>query len=117
MSFRPNMTAQIMRKQAKRDIHGREQFDPMVPVPIALVRLSEMVEESSVRADQTASRGSADQEVLQAKFLVSPHLAVSKGDVFIISGRNVEVAAIHPRVDIFGKPHHQEVGGNIKGDL
>lgn len=117
MSFRPNTIGSLLRKNPKRDIHGRESFVAPVPLPCSIVKLAENVEESSVRADSTASRGSAEQEVLQAKILIPLHIAVKKGDVIKVLGRNVEIASIQPRNDVFGRPHHQEIGGNIKGDL
>jgi hypothetical protein len=115
--FRPNTVAYLQRKNAKRDIHGKESYLAPVPLPCALVSLTDRVVESSVRADSTASRGAAEQEVLQAKILIPIHVAVKKGDVIKIAGRLVEIASIQPRNDVFGRPHHQEIGGNIKGDM
>jgi hypothetical protein len=82
-----------------------------------VVTLADRVIESSVRADSSASRGSAEQEVLQAKLLIPAHVAVKKGDVIRILGREVEIASIHLRLDVFGQSNHQEIGGNIKGDM
>jgi hypothetical protein len=55
--------------------------------------------------------------VLGAKLLVRPGIKISKGDVIEVRGRQVEVASVHQRFDILGKHDHNEVGGNIKGDL
>lgn len=115
--FRPNTVAQLLRKDAKRNIHGKESYQSPVPLPCAVVKLTEGVVESSVRADSTASRGAAEQEVLQAKILIPVHVAVKRGDVIRVQGRLVEIASIQPRDDVFGRPHHQEIGGNVKGDL
>jgi len=115
--FIPNTDAKLLRKAAKRDIHGRESFAPGVPIRVSVVSLAEAVIESSVRADSTASRGAADQLVLQAKILVPPHIKVVKGDVIEVVGRLVEVASVQPRIDVLGKHDHNEVGGNIKGDI
>jgi hypothetical protein len=117
MSFRPNTTGLLLRKQAKRNIHGKEFFDAPQPVAIAIVHLADKVEETSVRADSSASRGSGEQDTLQAKILVGPAVLVSEGDVIKVAGRIVEVASIHQRFDVFGRHHHNELGGNIKGDI
>ena len=117
MSFRPNTNGLLLRKLPKRDIHGRESFSPPNPVAISIVHLADKVEESSVRADSSASRGSAEQETLQAKILIGVNVLISKGDVIQVYGRNVEIESIHLRLDVFGRPHHQELGGNIKGNL
>lgn len=115
--FIPNTSAKLLRKAAKRDIHGRESFAPAVPIRISIVSLADSVETSSVRADSTASRGAADQEVLGAKLLVPAHVKLKNGDVIEVLGRQVEIASVQPRVDVLGKLDHQEVGGNLKGDM
>jgi hypothetical protein len=115
--FRPNVIASLLRKDAKRNIHGKETYQAGVSLPCAIVRLSENVTESSVRADSTASRGSAEEEVLQAKILIPATVAVKKGDVIKILDRLVEITSIQPRLNICGILDHQEIGGNIKGDL
>lgn len=117
MAFRPNIAATLSRKLPKRDIHGRESFDVPQPVMIAVVRLGEKVEESSVRADSSASRGSADQETLQAKLLIGPAVKISKGDVIAVQGRLVEIEGIADRLDLFGQLDHRELMGNLKGDM
>jgi hypothetical protein len=115
--FIPNTNAVLLRKAAKRDIHGRESYGPAIPIRVSVVSLAEAVVESSVRADSTASRGAADQAVLQAKLLVLPDILLGRGDVIQVLGRNVEIASIQPRVDVLGSHDHNEVGGNIKGDM
>lgn len=115
--FRPNTTGMLLRKMPKRDIHGKEFFDVPQPVAISIVHLADKVEETSVRADSSASRGAGQQETLQAKILIGPAVRVSKGDVLLILDRRIEIASVHQRLDVFGHPHHNELGGNIKGDL
>jgi hypothetical protein len=115
--FIPNQTAILLRKLAKRDIHGRENFMPGVPIRCSVVSLTDRVVTTSVRADSTASRAAADEEVLQAKLMVQVHVTIKKGDVLHIAGRRIEVAGIHQRFDILGKHDHNEVIGDIKGDL
>lgn len=115
--FRPNTICHILRKNAKRDIHGKESFQDPVMAPCAIVHLAHAVEPTSIRADSSASRGSADQETLAAKILFPPHIRLVKGDVIRAQGFLVEVVSIQPRLDIFGKVEHLEVGGDIKGDM
>lgn len=114
--FRPNTTATLLRKTG-RDIHGREKFGAPVPLPCAVVSLAEKVVQSSVRADSSGSRGSAEIETLQGNILIPPTVTITEGDVIKILGRIMEVDSIEPRNDVFGRLHHQEVRGNIKGDL
>lgn len=117
MALVGNHPARIMRKMAKRDIHGREIYGPSEPVRVSIVHLRDIVEETSVRADSSASRGASQQGTLQAKLLVAPTLKVSRGDVIEVRGRLVEVESVHDRIDIFGRLNHLEIGGNLKGNI
>lgn len=117
MAFIPNQAGVHLRKLPRRDIHGREVFAPGEPIAMSIVRLAEIVEETSVRADSSASRGAADMDILQAKLLVGPLVKIKKGDVIQFRGRLIEIESVHERLDVLGRPHHQEVGGNIKGDM
>lgn len=117
MSFRPNHTGVLFRKSSRRDIHGRENYEPGKPIAISIVHLADKVEQTSVRADSSASRGAADMEVLQAKLLIGPTVKIARGDVIKTRGRLVEIESIHDRIDVCGRPHHQELGGNLKGDM
>lgn len=110
-----NKQGTIERKQARRDVHGREFFDDPVVIELSVIKLKQFVETSSVRADQTASRGSADQTVMDAMLLVAPTLAITAGDVIEVDGYRIEVSGIHPRYDVLGNFEHKEITGNIKG--
>jgi len=117
MSFRPNTAGILMRKLPRRDIHGREIFAPGEPVSISIVHLADQVVETSVRADSSATRGAADMNALQAKILIGPLVKISRGDVLVVRGRHIEVESVHDRLDVMGRAHHQEIGGNLKGDI
>jgi hypothetical protein len=114
--FIPNQTATLLRKTG-RNIHGRENFAEGVPMPCSIVSLTARTVTTSVRADSTASRAAADEEVLQAKILVPVHVSIKKGDVVLIAGNRVEVSGIHPRFNVLGRHDHNEVLGDSKGDL
>lgn len=115
--FIPNTDAHLLRKAARRDIHGHETYAAPQPIRCAVVNLSEGVVTSSVRADSAASRGAADETILAAKILLPPHVKTVLGDVIRVRGYLVEIASIQPRTDVLGKLDHFEIGGNIKGDM
>lgn len=115
--FIPNQTGQVHRKQSKRNAFGKAILNPPVPIQLSVVKLGERVIPSSVRADQSATRGAAEIETLDAKLLLPPYVQVSAGDVITVLGMNVEVAGVTPRVDAMGDLDHFEVTGNLKGSL
>jgi ABC-type iron transport system FetAB permease component len=114
--FRPNIQAQLMRKQAKRTIHGTTLYEPAQPITLAVVTLGTTVTESSVRADSAASRGASEITQLQAKLLLPASIVVATGDVILVQGYRVEVAGKAPRNNVVGRLDHWEITGNLKAE-
>ena len=115
--FRPNATALFIRKSEVRTIHGKEMYFRGVKIRCAIVNLTNETIPSPVRADSSASRGSAQDLVAQAKILVPKNTKVSNGDIIEILGFRVEVTGRQPRVDVSGRLDHIEVTGRIKAEL
>lgn len=106
--FRPNQKA--MHSQViSRDLHARETFGTPVPIDIAVISLETSAKKTTVRADSSASRGSAEETIVDGKILISPQLAVLRGDRVTILGTDYYVAMIHPRFDVWGSLDHKEI--------
>jgi hypothetical protein len=114
--FRPNITGQLLRKHAKRTVTGQTLYGAPTPISLAIVTLGTAVEESTVRADSGASRGSAEVTTLNAKLLLPASIVVANGDVIHVQGYKVEIAGVSPRNNVLGRLDHWEVVGNIKAD-
>lgn len=106
--FRPNQKARLARV-VSRDLHAREIYSDPVVIDIAVISLETSATKTTVRADSSASRGSAEETVVDGKILVSPLLMVQRGDRVEILGTQYGVATIHPRFDVWGKHDHQEI--------
>lgn len=115
--FTPNARAKLFRKNAKRDIFGNETFQPGVLMLCGIVNLATIVEATTVRADNSASRGAAEQAIAQAKILVPAKTKVTEGDVFELYGFTVEVTSVQPRVNTRGKLDHLELMGKMRTPL
>lgn len=114
--FIPNTKAQL-RRRGPRDVFGKEIFATPVEIPCAVVQLKEGVMESSVRADSSASRGAAEELMVQSKILIPNNVTVKKGDVLEIYGIFIEVMSSHPRINVLGDLDHYELTGTIRREL
>lgn len=115
--FTPNARAYWQQKSPKRTLTGKETFLPPRVLPISIVTLKDGVMPTSVRADSSASRGSAEQTQAAAVFLSPPQFQIALGDIVKIGSTIIEVTGIQPRNDVFGKLDHFQVAGDIRQQL
>lgn len=111
--FRPNLDGYI-RKRGGRDLFGKASYHEPRHTRCALVNLSTMIEQTSVRADSSASRGGAFQDEVMAKILVPAGTDVDKGDRFEVMDFRLEVMRRHPRLDTQGNVDHIEIAAKIE---
>lgn len=114
--FRPNTKAMLYRKSSVRSVFGKEGYAAPQRIGCSVVRLANDVTPSTVRADSSASRGSADDTVADAKLLVSPKTIIKAGDVLELFGFRIEVNGVQPRINTRGQLDHFEVTGDIKAE-
>lgn len=114
--FRPNLTAQLIRRGA-RDIFGQNAMSQPIPLRCSVVRLASSVVPSTVRADSSASRGAAEETTAQAIILVPSSTAIANGDVILVMNQRVEVTGIHPRINTRGVLDHLEIRGKTSESL
>lgn len=118
--FRPNLKC-IIHNVEKYDINGRPQ--PVVKSPderCAIVKLITSTEKSAVRADTSASRGSAMEEVADAVLLFPRYTKADINDVIEIKlpGAVVKLQIVgkFPRHDVTGRFDHWEISANMWKD-
>lgn len=111
--FIPNTSA-VLHRMTGRNAFGRATYDVPVQIRIGVVDLGELVTPSQIRADQSASRGSADVDTVQATLLLPKNAKVKDGDVIEIDGLHVQVCGVMPRRNVLGQLDHYQITGNIK---
>lgn len=115
--FRPNTHGFQYSKLLARNKFGRESYESPSRIPIAVVRAERMVNNTSVRADSSSSRGAAEQTESINMLLVPKNITVKEGDVIKFLSNFMEVTGIQPRVDVCGNVDHYEVTGDIRSEL
>jgi hypothetical protein len=107
--FRPNLTG-TLRAVTGRDVHGRPSWGGKRACAFAIINLDIGALKTSVRADSSASRGSADETAAKnAVILVPPQTAIKIGDLFVFEGASFTVQGLNPRRAVTGKLDHIRV--------
>ena len=110
----PNTPATHQR-QTGYDMYGQPQWSAPVAIRIGVVRLSAGMQKTSVRADSSASRGRAEEDVADGVVLITPDVQIGNGDRLVIEGTSYEVISVFPRRDIPGVLRHFEVNLRLAG--
>ncbi len=106
--FSPNLTG-TLQKMTGRDIHGRHQLGPSLPCPFGAISLKVSAKTTTVRADSSASRGSASETVTErGRILVPAFISVQNGDIFTYQGNKYEIVSLHQRYSVTGALDHWE---------
>lgn len=84
----------------------------------AIVSLHDATDESTVRADSSASRGRAEEHISDGRLLLKPSETLKLGDVIEVAvkgGDNIKITVrrIFRRVDIAGVVHHIDIEGDV----
>lgn len=106
--FRPNLDCVVVQSSGK-DVYGQPKPATRFKERCAVVRLQTTSLKSSVRADSSASRGSAQELVADTLLLLSKNTHARIDDVIEVAGKKLRVIGIHPRYDLLGALDHHEV--------
>lgn len=104
----PQVSCKI-EQATKRDLYGKESLSKPFFTWCSIVRLINASEQSSVRADSSASRGKADEITSQSRILFKPNESISMGDKVTVGGLSLEVSVVHQRYDVRGRLDHLQV--------
>lgn len=105
--FLPNQVASVERAHGFNKF-GEPRFMAATMVPCAVVKLIGIAEKTTVRADSSASRGSAEELSTNAKLLFPIVFRPTKGDRVSIAGEVMRVSEVHPRFAVGGHLDHFE---------
>lgn len=105
--FRPNLIGTLKRVTGF-DLHAREIYAEPIECPFAQLIFTRDAERTTVRADSSGSRGSADETVSDASVLIVPYIRPTFGDRFEFDGFTYKIVGIHPRRSVTGALDHWE---------
>lgn len=106
--FIPNRTC-FVRRQLGVNGYGEPSFDAKIIVPCALVRFDTKVEDSTVRADSSATRGNVKEFHASGRILFPRTFTPNWGDLVIFDKKVFMIKEVEPRYHILGHLDHYEV--------
>lgn len=112
--FRPNLKCNIARLEGAT-ITGKRVYGAWRNVPVAIVKLEEGANKTSVRTDSSASRGSAQEILSDARLMFPAFVILRPGDRVSIFGFELTVVSVRPRHAVTGRFDHWQVDCNIYG--
>jgi hypothetical protein len=118
-TLKPKTPCVISSSTKKYDLYGRPLHSAAKRrTKCAIIHLYREHEKTTVRADSSASRGRADEEVSQVRILLKPNEKISTGDLVEITLKGgqpitMEVRKIFRRPDVEGVIHHIDIEGDI----
>jgi hypothetical protein len=104
----PNVPATLHRQRGY-DLQGKAVWAVSGRIKVAIVRLRNKLERSSVRADSSASRGRSDETRADGVILVPPEVEIGLQDRLTIMGAFYEITSVFPRFGLGGELGHNQV--------
>jgi hypothetical protein len=107
--FIPNTTCQLYNRTDEQNIYATYIYLPPRTVACAITEMDLSVKKTSVRADSSASRGRAEEEMGLARLLFPADTVIREGDIVTIDFEVLEVSRIFARRDVLGRMDHKQV--------
>jgi hypothetical protein len=105
--FLPNRICHIRRK-GQSDAYGQYSYGAKEAIHFALVRFDTKIEDSTVRADSSATRGNIKEYHASGRILVHKRHSPLHGDLVIINKRVFNIKEVEPRYNVLGQLDHWE---------
>lgn len=118
-TIRPKNTCWIRRNTVRYDGHGRTIHSAVRRKTLcAIIRLHDEIDQTTVRADSSASRGRAEEQLAAGRLLLKPDEIIATGDLIEVEIKGapnitLEIKSIFRRIDVGGRVHHIDVEGEI----
>lgn len=109
--LRPNVKCEISR-QSGFDAKGYPVYTSPVASKCSVVKMVVTSVKTSVRADSSASRGRAQEDVSDYILLFPANVEIDIGDRVNVMGRTLRAESVQTRFTITGRIDHYEVGLN-----
>lgn len=115
--FRSNRSCRIRRKLNQYDKYGQPLYASPETIKFALVRFDTKVEDTTVRADSSATRGNVKEFHATGRILVEKLSKPGYGDLVAFDGKVFRVKEVEPRYNVLGKLDHYECDLEKSEDL
>ena len=111
--FKPNRLCRVQTSTGANDVYGQPIQSAWTLEPCSVAKMSVTSRKSSVRAEQSASRGNAMELEADLKILFAAKSEVDIDDIILLDDYEFRVLGRQPRRDAAGRLDHIEITANI----
>lgn len=115
--FIPNRTGYIRRKSTSTDQFGQYTYSDKEAIRFALVRFDTKIEDTTVRADSSATRGNVREYHSSGRVLIDKRNTPSWGDILFFDDKVLRIKEVEPRYNVLGLLDHYECDTEKAEDL
>jgi hypothetical protein len=109
-AFIPTTVGYIQQAGVDFTVTGKRSYSAPVKVGLSIVRVTDGVQATSVRADTSGSKSFADESVEQGRALYHPRGPKPKiNDLLIVNNDRYEVQGVRPVYDMYGGVDHYQL--------
>lgn len=108
-AFIPTSVGYILRAGNDFTVTGKRTYGDPVKVGLSIIRITDDVQPTSVRADTSGSKSFADENVEQGRALVHPRFKPQVNDILVVREDRFEVKGCKPVYDMYGGVDHYQV--------
>lgn len=108
-AFIPTTVGFLKRASDDFTVTGDRTYGDPVKVGLSVVRVTDDIQQTSVRADKSGTKGFADQNVEQGRALLSPRVEPFVDDLLVIRNDTYEIKGVRAVYDMYGGIDHFQV--------
>lgn len=90
------------------DVNGEPTFVGLTREACAVIRISRVLEKTTVRADSSSSRGHGDERTSRSKILLQSETVAGLGDRLTVMNLKLRIIDMRERIDVTGYVDHYE---------
>lgn len=107
-AFIPTTIGFLKRAGEDFTVTGDRLYGEPVKVGLSVVRVTDAIQHTSVRADTSGSKSFADENVEQGRALVHPKIVPRVNDLLVINNDTYEIFGVRPVYDMHGNIDHYQ---------
>lgn len=108
-AFIPTTIGFLKRAGEDFTVTGDRIYGSPVKIGLSVVRVTDNMQHTSVRADTSGSKSFADENVEQGRALVHPKIVPVINDLLVINNDTYEIFGVRPVYDMYGQIDHYQV--------
>jgi hypothetical protein len=107
-AFMPTSEGYLMIAGDDFTVTGDRIYSEKVKIGLSIVRVLDLVQQTSVRADQSGTKSFADENVEQGRALIHPRVKPKVNDILIMAEDRYEIKGVRPVYDMYGEVDHYQ---------